>query len=99
MSYLALVSITPLGKDESVSKYVAKAFDVIRKSGMDYQLTAMGTIIEAQTLEQLMNVIQSAIKVVEEENNRVSVIIKLDCRKNQDNRIKRKVESVFEKLQ
>ncbi|MFN3995949.1 MAG: MTH1187 family thiamine-binding protein [bacterium] len=48
MSYLTLVSITPIGKDEGVSKYVAKAFKVIKNSGLPHQLTSMGTIVESQ---------------------------------------------------
>lgn len=98
MSYLALISITPIGKDESVSKYVAKAFKVIKNSGLPYQLTAMGTIIESQNLGELLKIIKDAIESVEEDSNRVSVILKIDCRKNQSNRMEKKVKSVLEKI-
>ena len=39
-------SITPLGAGESVSQYVARAVDLIDKSGLDYRLHAMGTVVE-----------------------------------------------------
>ncbi|MFN3478057.1 MAG: MTH1187 family thiamine-binding protein [bacterium] len=74
MSYLALVSITPVVKDESVSKYMAKAFKVIESSGLPYQLTSMGTIVESQDLDEMLRVIKKAIESLEEESNRVSVI-------------------------
>ncbi|MCU0970108.1 MAG: thiamine-binding protein, partial [Rubrivivax sp.] len=35
--------MAPAGKGESVSAYVARILDVIDKSGVDYQLTPMGT--------------------------------------------------------
>jgi uncharacterized protein (TIGR00106 family) len=40
------VSITPLGTgDPSVSRYVAGCVKIIRESGLNHQLTPMGTII------------------------------------------------------
>ena len=39
--------IIPMGIEESgVGKYVAKAAQIIEKSGLNYQITAMGTQIE-----------------------------------------------------
>jgi len=40
-------SMSPLAKGESVSAYVARSLDIVDKSGLPYQLTPMGTIIEA----------------------------------------------------
>jgi len=99
MSYLAFVSITPIGKKESVSEEVAKAFKIIQKSGLEFQLTAMGTIIESENIDQLFQVIKDAISEVEKENNRVSVLLKIDCRKGKSNRIQEKVDSVLKKIQ
>ncbi len=98
MSYLAFVSITPIGKGESVSHEVAKAYKVIKESGLNYQLTSMGTIMESDNIEEIFQILKEAIQTVEKDNNRVSVIIKLDCRKNFSNRIDKKIKSVIEKL-
>ncbi|MCS7243207.1 MAG: MTH1187 family thiamine-binding protein [Candidatus Calescibacterium sp.] len=98
MSYLALLSITPIGKGESVSKEVAKAFKIVKNSGLKYQLTSMGTIVEADDLKKIFDVIHKAIEEVEKENNRISVLIKMDCRKNREDAITYKVESVLEKI-
>lgn len=43
---LVFFSISPLGAGESVSKPVSEIIDLIEKSGLDYQVTAMGTIFE-----------------------------------------------------
>jgi uncharacterized protein YqgV (UPF0045/DUF77 family) len=37
-------SMSPFGKGESLSPYVARSLDIIDKSGVAYQLTPMGTI-------------------------------------------------------
>jgi uncharacterized protein YqgV (UPF0045/DUF77 family) len=39
-------AMAPGGKGESVSEYVARILDVIDRSGVPYQLTPMGTILE-----------------------------------------------------
>ena len=41
------ISVTPLGTaGMGVSKFVAACVDIVSKSGLKYQLTPMGTIIE-----------------------------------------------------
>ena len=44
MSFLIEVSMAPLGKGESVSKYVSKVVDAIDKSGLPYGVTRWITI-------------------------------------------------------
>ena len=47
------MSITPLGKGESVSRYVAECLELVEQSGLDYQLHAMGTSVEGERVEVL----------------------------------------------
>ena len=47
-------SMTPLGKGESVSAYVAECVDIIDQSGLDYELHSMGTIVEGE-LDQVLD--------------------------------------------
>ena len=42
------MSIVPIGAGESVSQYVAKCVDVVDRSGLNYELHAMGTIVEGE---------------------------------------------------
>src|SRR5205807_104981 len=39
-------SMSPLGKGESVGKYVARSLEMVDKSGVDYRLNPMGTVLE-----------------------------------------------------
>ena len=41
-------SMSPLGKGDSVSDYVARSLQIIDESGLAYELHAMGTIIEGE---------------------------------------------------
>jgi len=90
-------SISPLGVGESVSQYVAKAVDVVDKSGLNYKLHAMGTEVEGD-LEQLLAVLKQAIDAVAADCDRVSVVAKIDVRKGHPGAIDAKVQSVEKKL-
>jgi uncharacterized protein (TIGR00106 family) len=39
-------SIVPVGRGEELAGLVAKVLDVVDRSGLPYQLTSMGTIVE-----------------------------------------------------
>jgi len=39
-------SITPIGRGESLSEDVARILDLVDRSGLNYKLTPMGTIVE-----------------------------------------------------
>jgi len=92
------VSMTPLGKGESVSEYVAKVVDIVDKSGLSYVLTPMGTIIEGESWEEVMDVLRRGFEELQKECPRVSITMKIDYRKGKSGRLTAKVESVREKL-
>ena len=41
-------SMSPLGKGESVGKYVSRSLQIIDKSGVEYRLNPMGTVLEGE---------------------------------------------------
>ena len=41
-------SVVPLGAGESLSEQVAKCLKIVQESGLPYQLTPMGTILEGE---------------------------------------------------
>ena len=90
--------MTPLGKGESVSKYVAKVVDIIDRSGLSYVLTPMGTIVEGEDWDEVMNVLKQGFEELKKECPRISVTMKIDYREGKSGRIKSKVESVQEKI-
>ena len=98
MSFLVFVSMTPIGKEESVSKYVARVVDVIDRSGLPYVLTPMGTIVEGDSWDQVMEVLKKGFEALKKDCPRISITMKIDYREGKSGRIRSKVESVQEKL-
>ena len=98
MSALVEFAMFPTEKTESKSAFVAKVLDIVDKSGLEYQLTPMGTIIEAETVAEVFAVIEKAYSVLEEDSNRIYSAIKIDYRKGPIGRLNKKVGSVENKL-
>ena len=94
---LAEVSIWPMDKGESVGPYVARALDVIDRSGLAYKLGPLGTCIEGEWAE-VMAVIQKCYEVLATDCHRIACTVKMDWRKGQSGRLESKVSSVEKKL-
>ena len=91
------LSISPLGDGESVSRYVARSLDLIDQSGLDYQLHAMGTIVEGE-LPEVLDLMRRCIEAIAADCDRVTCSAKLDYRKGHSGRLRAKVESVEQQL-
>lgn len=81
----------------SVSEYVSRIVDVIDKSGVAYQLTPMGTIIECSSMREALDVIEKAYTCLSE-CERVYSSLKFDIRHGKSDRLKTKIDSVQNKL-
>ncbi len=95
------ISVVPIGtKNPSLSRYVAGAIEVLKgEPDIKYQLTPMGTIIEASSIEKLLSIAgKMHACVFEREVKRVVTTIKLDERKDKELTMEGKVKSVEEKL-
>ncbi len=90
-------SVTPMGAGESVSKYVARCADLIDKSGLDYRMHAMGTVVEGD-LPQLLDLVRRCVEAVAADCDRVSVSAKIDYRKGHPGALAAKVASVEKQL-
>ncbi len=90
-------SMSPLSQGESVSKYVARSLEIIDASGLDYELHAMGTIIEGEA-EQVLDVMHRCLEAMSVDCDRITCTAKLDYRKGHSGRLKSKVASVEAKL-
>lgn len=98
MSVLVEFSMFPTDKGESKSKYVSKVLKIVKDSGVPYQLTAMGTIFETNTINEAMSLLEKAYTCLSEDCNRVYCSAKFDMRKNQSQRMQKKIQSVEDKL-
>ncbi|MBA3482257.1 MAG: MTH1187 family thiamine-binding protein [Pirellulales bacterium] len=91
------MSIVPIGAGESVSQYVAKCVDVVDRSGLAYELHAMGTIVEGE-LPDVLRLLQECIEEVAQSANRISCTAKIDYRQGVSGGMQSKVASVESKL-
>jgi len=100
MMAIAQVGIVPVGtRTSSVSKYVARALDVLR-AGKDvaYQLTPMATIVEGDLDKVLSIVRQMHESAFDNEVQRVLTTITIDDRRDKLSTMESKVNSVRNKL-
>lgn len=95
------ISIVPLGtKTVSVSNYVATSIKMLKgQKNIKYTLTSMGTIIEADSIEKLLNIASKMHNaVLKGDIKRVVTAIKIDDRKDKKITIKSKINAVQKKL-
>ena len=92
---LAEFSIWPMDKGESVGKYVARALDIVDRSGLAYKLGPLGTCIEGEWPE-VMAVIQQCYEELAKDSNRIACTVKMDWRRGQAGRLESKVRTVEE---
>lgn len=94
------ISVVPLGtKTPSVSGYVAACVKVVADSGLTYQLTPMGTVIEGD-IDTILPVLRRMHEIPFQQGaQRVSTLIKIDDRRDIGHHgLERKVKAVDEKL-
>ena len=101
MSILLEFSMFPTSDEcregSSVSKEVSKIIDAIDKSGVSYQLTPMGTVVETDTMKEALDIIELAYEQLKD-CERVYSSLKFDIRKNTKNRLKSKIDSIEKAL-
>ncbi|HEX2055628.1 MAG TPA: MTH1187 family thiamine-binding protein [Nitrospiraceae bacterium] len=90
-------SMSPLGKGESVGAYVSRSLDIIDKSGIDYRLNPMGTVLEGEW-DEVFEVVKRCYQRMKRDCNRISCTIKVDYRKGHKGRLGGKVASVEKRL-
>lgn len=94
MSVLVEFSIFPLDKGISLSEFVSKAVKAIKDSGVEYKLTAMGTIFETANTVSAFELIEKAYQSLANDSDRVYATIKMDINRKKDHALNSKIESV-----
>lgn len=90
---LVEISIWPMDKGMSVGPYVAKALDVIDRSGLSYKVGPMGTCIEGP-YDDVMAVVKRCHEVLMSDCDRIVCQLKMDWRRDAAGRIEGKVNRV-----
>ncbi len=98
----AEISIVPIrgGRDTSMSKEVAAAFDAIREvKNLKTKLTALGTQVEAKDLGSVLQAVEAAHKAAKSAGaKRVISTVRIDERLDKAQTLQDKVRSVKRKL-
>jgi uncharacterized protein (TIGR00106 family) len=103
MTVHAEISIVPIagGRDTSMSKEVAAAFNAIRKTrNLKADLTALGTQVEAKDLGSVLQAVKAAHRAAKSAGaKRVISTVRIDERLDKDQTLQDKVKSVRRKLE
>ncbi|TFZ08893.1 MTH1187 family thiamine-binding protein [Ramlibacter humi] len=90
-------AMNPPDRGQGLAPYVARILDVIDRSGLNYQLTPMGTILEGG-YDEVMKVVGDCFRVLEKDCPRIGMNLKMDYRAGTESRLKSKVEAVEQQL-
>jgi len=95
---LAEFSVFPLDKGGSgLSRYVAQSITIIEESGLDFEVHALGTLIEGPA-EKVWEVVRRCHENLAEQCGRVVTNLKIDDRRGATGTLTAKVASVEAKL-
>lgn len=95
MPIVADVSIVPIGEGTSLSKYVKKAIEELKKSGVRVELGAMSTTLEADDVAKIFDAVQMAREALFDMGvKRVYTILRIDERKDKPISIETKLGAV-----
>jgi len=86
-------SMIPLDKGASFSVFVARIVALVDQSGLEYQLTPMGTIVEGEW-DDLSALLTLCFQDLQKEADRISLQVKFDYRRGPGGRLRTKVQSV-----
>ena len=95
MTVIALLSVAPV-TEESMAEEVAKAVDALEDFDVSYETNPMGTVIEADSVDELFAAAQAAHEAVD--GDRVSTFLKIDDKRTREQRARDKVSAVEEAL-
>lgn len=91
------LSVIPLGRGRSISEDIAESLKIIDASGLDYRLTATGTIVEGNW-DELMDVAKRCHQDMRKRTERVVTLLRVDDYTDRTGRLSAAVKSVEQKV-
>ncbi|MFB6157130.1 MAG: MTH1187 family thiamine-binding protein [Haloferacaceae archaeon] len=91
MTVVALLSVAPV-REGSMAEDVADAVAALDRFDIDYETNPMGTVIEADDVDTLLDAVGAAHRAVDAD--RVSTFLKIDDKRTGDRGADEKVEDV-----
>ncbi|WP_313691332.1 MTH1187 family thiamine-binding protein [Halorarum halobium] len=95
MTVIALLSVAPV-TEGSMAGEVARAVAALDDFEVGYETNPMGTVIEADSIEELMAAATAAHQAVD--GDRVSTVLKIDDKRTSDQHANEKVDAVEREL-
>jgi len=93
---IAILTVVPAGR-EALSEAVAEVIDVIDRSGITYQLTSMGTIVEGEP-DEVWGLLRRCHETMRGSHARVVTHIAIDDREAATDSIRTKVDDIEKHL-
>jgi len=94
---MLIFSVTPFGVGEHLSDQVARAVKIVAESGLPYQVTPMGTIIEGEW-EPVMDIVNQCRLAILEECPRVAIKCWIDDKQGATDTMRYKTQVLQDKL-
>lgn len=92
---LAEVTYITVGTGVSAGEYVRVALDFFKKSGIRYYPNSMSTVLEANTMDEIFDIVKGAEnELIEKGVRRVETLIKIDHRVDIENTVERKLKAI-----
>ena len=91
------LSVIPLGRGRSISADIVDLVKIIDASGLDYRVTAAGTIVEGRW-DQLMDVARKCHAEMRQKTERVITFMKVDDYADRAGRLTGAIASIEGKL-
>ena len=92
---ISQLSIAPVGKGTSLSKYVKIVINCLKKHDIKFVTNDMATVIETSDLKTLFSVVSKAHQaVIDAGAKRVITELKIDDRRNKEVKIGTKMSSI-----
>ena len=95
MTVIAMLSVAPV-VEGSMSEQVARAVAALDDYDVSYETNPMGTVIEADDVDELLAAVGAAHKAVDAD--RVSTFLKIDDKRTSDQTARDKVDAVEKHL-
>lgn len=92
---IAQLIISPVGENVSLSKYVKTAIGIIKKHDVKFDVNAMSTVIEAESIDELFSIVSDAHEeFVNMGIKRIMTDLKIDDRRDKNATINSKIKAV-----
>ncbi len=98
MAVIMNFAIFPIDKTDHIGEYVSEVVAYIRSTGLSYQFSPMGTIVEASTVRELLDVVDEAYNIMDPVSDRIYCVINMDSNKKKSNLIDQKRKSIERRI-